>query len=409
LGVKVSHGHKSQHVNGADAVVVSTAVQADNPEVVAARESRIPVVPRALMLAELMRLKQGVAIAGTHGKTTTTSLVASVLAEAGLDPTFVIGGRLNAAGSNARLGAGDFIVVEADESDASFLHLTPTIAVVTNVDQDHMETYGHDVKRLERAFVDFLQRLPFWGVAVLCIDDDTVRSLVPSVAKSIVTYGLAADARLRAFSVTHAGGRMRFVATSAGHADHAVELALPGVHNVRNALAAIAVGLALAVPIATIAKALAGFGGVHRRFERLGVYRGADVVDDYAHHPTEVAATLAAARQVFPRKVIHAVFQPHLFSRTRDLAVDFGRALAAADHVIVTDVYPSREAPIPGVSGELVARAVEAVGHARVDYCAGWREARERLGALGEGDVVFTLGAGDVYRLAQALAGEEAA
>jgi UDP-N-acetylmuramate--alanine ligase len=270
LGIRTMVGHDAANVAQADVVVASTAVADDNPEVVAAREQQIPVVPRALMLAELMRFKQGIAIAGTHGKTTTTSLVASVLAEGGLDPTFVIGGRLLAAGANARLGSGDYLVAEADESDASFLHLTPTIAVVTNVDLDHMETYGHDAARLKRAFVDFLQRLPFWGVAVACIDDDNVREILPSVSKAIVTYGLAPDAKLRAFSVAHAGGRMRFVATSDKHADLAVELALPGVHNVRNALAAIAVGREVGVRDAAIARALAEFKGVGRRFQRHG-------------------------------------------------------------------------------------------------------------------------------------------
>ena len=270
LGIRIVVGHAAANVAHADAVVVSTAVAPDNPEVAAAREHGVPVVPRALMLAELMRFKQGIAVAGTHGKTTTTSLVASVLAEGGLDPTFVIGGRLLAAGANARLGTGDYLVAEADESDASFLHLTPTIAVVTNVDQDHMETYGHDLGRLVRAFVDFVQRLPFWGVAVLCIDDDNVRSLVPSITKSVVAYGLSDDARLRATGVTNAAGRMRFVARSAGLPDLAVELALPGVHNVRNALAAIAVGREVGVSDVAIARALAEFKGVGRRFQRYG-------------------------------------------------------------------------------------------------------------------------------------------
>ncbi|HQU50790.1 MAG TPA: UDP-N-acetylmuramate--L-alanine ligase, partial [Casimicrobiaceae bacterium] len=316
LGIRVIAGHAAANVERADAVVVSSAVAPDNPEVVAARAQGVPVVPRAQMLAELMRFKQGIAVAGTHGKTTTTSLVASVLAEGGLDPTFVIGGRLLSAGANARLGSGDYLVAEADESDASFLHLTPTIAVVTNIDQDHMETYGHDLARLERAFVEFVQRLPFWGVAVLCIDGAAVRALLPSVTRQVVTCGLADDARLRAVDVAHAEGRMRFVARGAGAADLAVDLALPGVHNVRNALAAIAVGREVGVPDAAIARALAGFRGVGRRFQRYGAVALAsgghfELVDDYGHHPAEIAAVLEAARGGFPGRRIVLAFQPH--------------------------------------------------------------------------------------------------
>jgi UDP-N-acetylmuramate--alanine ligase len=419
LGVAVAVGHSAEHLDGVDLVVISSAIGGANPEVAEARRRGITVVRRAEMLAELMRLKYGIAVAGTHGKTTTTSLVGAILTEAGLDPTVIVGGRLRVSGTGARLGSSDYMVVEADEFDRSFLSLQPVLAVITNVDRDHLDTYA-DLAAIADAFVAFASRVPFFGQVIVCADDANAAALLPRLGdRRITTYGLGEECAIRAvdLAMTPSGSAFDVLLRSPGGAGPAgapvelgrIEIPLPGIHNVRNTLAAVGVALALGVPMPVVGRALLAFGGVHRRFERIGSFRGAELVDDYAHHPTEVAATLAAARQVFPRKVIHAVFQPHLFSRTRDLAVDFGRALAAADHVIVTDVYPSREAPIPGVSGELVARAVEAVGHARVDYCAGWREARERLGALGEGDVVITLGAGDVYRLAQALAGEEAA
>src|SRR6185503_2142091 len=324
LGVNVAIGHAARNVADADAVVVSAAVAADNPEVVAARRKGIPVVPRALMLAELMRLKQGIAIAGTHGKTTTTSLIASVLAEGGLDPTFVIGGRLLASDANARLGSGDFLVAEADESDASFLYLTPVLAVVTNIDADHLETYGQDFGKLTRAFVDFVQRLPFYGVAVLCIDDPHVRAILPEIAKAVVTYGLSEDAGLRAVDVVNAGGRMRFVAQAQGMPALPIELALAGVHNVRNALAAVAVGREVGVGDREIARALADFKGVDRRFQRHGDVALAGggaftLIDDYGHHPAEMEATLDAARESFPGRRIVLAFQPHRYTRTRDL------------------------------------------------------------------------------------------
>jgi UDP-N-acetylmuramate--alanine ligase len=410
LGIRTMVGHDAANVAKADVVVVSTAVDAENPEVVAARAQAIPVVPRALMLAELMRFKQGIAVAGTHGKTTTTSLIASVLAEGGLDPTFVIGGRLLAAGANARLGTGEYLVAEADESDASFLHLTPTIAVVTNVDQDHMETYGHDVARLKRAFVDFLQRLPFWGVAVLCVDDDTVRELVPSIAKSIVTYGLAADARLRAFSVAHAGGRMRFVATAAGHPDLAIDLALPGVHNVRNALAAIAVGREVGVRDAAIARALAEFKGVGRRFQRYGAIAlpsggRAELIDDYGHHPVEIEAVLDAARGSFPGRRVVLAFQPHRYTRTRDLFEDFARVLSTVDALVLTDVYPAGEAAIVAADGRALARAIRVGGKVEplfVDDVGGVADAVRNLAH--DGDVILTMGAGSIGQVAPQLA-----
>ena len=402
LGVKVSLNHRPEHVEGADAVVVSTAVRADNPEVTAARSRRIPVVPRALMLAELMRLKQGIAIAGTHGKTTTTSLVASVLAEGGLDPTFVIGGRLTAAGSNARLGAGDFIVVEADESDASFLHLQPVIAVVTNIDADHMETYQHDFARLRQAFVQFLQNLPFYGTAVLCADDPHVREILPFVSKPMLTYGTAADATVRAEGIVHDAGRMRFRVRREKAAAFDVALNLPGHHNVLNALAAIAVAMELGVAEKAIVKALAEFHGVGRRFQRYGdvALEGGGafaLVDDYGHHPAEMAATLEAARGAFPGRRLVLAFQPHRFTRTRDLFEDFVSVLSTVDALVLAEVYPAGEAPIVAADGRSLARAVRVAGKVEplfVEDIAGMPEAIRRVAA--DGDVVITMGAGSI-------------
>ncbi|HEX6321847.1 MAG TPA: UDP-N-acetylmuramate--L-alanine ligase [Burkholderiales bacterium] len=402
LGAQVFLKHKPQHVSGADAVVVSTAVQEDNPEVVAAREQRIPVVPRALMLAELMRLKQGVAIAGTHGKTTTTSLVASVLAEGGLDPTFVIGGRLTAAGSNARLGAGDFIVVEADESDASFLHLQPVMAVVTNIDADHMSTYGHDFEKLKQAFVQFLQNLPFYGSAILCADDASVREIASAVAKPVITYGTGLDASVRAEGIRHDSGRMRFRAHRDGAAPLDVVLNLPGQHNVLNALAAIAVATELGVKDQAILKALAEFHGVGRRFQRYGDIALAGggrftLVDDYGHHPAEMAATLEAARGAFAGRRIVLAFQPHRYSRTRDLFEDFVKVLSTADAVLLAEVYPAGEAPIVAADGRSLARAVRVAGAVEpvfVEDIADLPDAIRRV-AL-DRDVVLTMGAGSI-------------
>jgi len=418
LGAKVKLAHAAENVNGADAIVVSSAVRADNPEVIAARAKRIPVVPRALMLAELMRLKQGVAIAGTHGKTTTTSLVASVLAEGGLDPTFVIGGRLTAAGSNARLGAGEFIVVEADESDASFLHLQPVIAVVTNIDADHMETYEHDFARLKQAFVSFLQNLPFYGSAVLCLDDPQVREILPFVSKPVLTYGLAPDAMVRAENVVHAAGAMRFSALRSGLTERrsplAVTLNLPGTHNVQNALAAIAVASELGVPDAAIQKALAEFHGVGRRFQRCGevVCEGGGrftLVDDYGHHPAEMAATLAAARGAFPGRRVVLAFQPHRYTRTRDLFEDFVSVLSTADVVLLAEVYAAGEAPIVAADGRTLARALRVAGKVEpvfVEDIAQMAAAIRR--AARDGDVVLTMGAGSIGNVPAELARAEA-
>jgi len=417
LGARISTGHTAQQVEGADAVVTSSAVKDDNPEVVAAREAKIPVVPRALMLAELMRLKQGIAVAGTHGKTTTTSLVASVLAEGGLDPTFVIGGRLEAAGSNAKLGAGEFIVAEADESDASFLYLQPVFAVVTNIDADHMETYGHSLDRLRQAFVDFLQRLPFYGVAVLCVDDPNVRNIIPQLTKPVTTYGLSPDAQIRAVDVTASGGQMRFHVARASTAEKAagasrfgITLNLPGVHNVRNALAAVAVGLELGVPEKKISRALAEFKGVGRRFQQLGKVRlpgggGFTLVDDYGHHPAEMAATLAAARGAFPKRRLVLAFQPHRYTRTRDCFEDFVTVLSTADALLLTEVYPAGEAPIVAADGRALARAVRVQGKVEPVFVEKISELPAAiLGVARDGDVVLTMGAGSVGAVALQLA-----
>jgi UDP-N-acetylmuramate--alanine ligase len=400
-GAKVHIGHDPRHVHGADVVVISTAIKHDNPEIAAARAEHIPVVPRAMMLAELMRLKQGIAVAGTHGKTTTTSLIASVLAEAGEDPTFVIGGRLNSAGSHAKLGSGDFLVVEADESDASFLHLQPVVAVVTNIDADHMETYQHDFARLRQAFVQFLQNLPFYGTAVLCADDAHVREILPFVSKPVLTYGTAADASVRAENIAHDAGRMRFCVRH-GTTAFDVTLNLPGHHNVLNALAAIAVATELGVAEKAIVKALAEFDGVGRRFQRYGEVKleggGAfTLVDDYGHHPAEMAATLAAARGAFPGRRLVLAFQPHRYTRTRDLFEDFVKVLSTVDALVLAEVYPAGEPPIVAADGRSLARAVRVAGKVEpvfVEEIAGMPEAIRRVAA--DGDVVVTMGAGSI-------------
>ena len=410
LGAKIHIGHAETHIAGADAVVVSTAVKEDNPEVAAARARRIPIVPRALMLSELMRLNQGIAVAGTHGKTTTTSLVASVLAEGGLDPTFVIGGRLEAAGSNARLGAGEFIVVEADESDASFLYLQPVLAVVTNIDADHMETYEQSLDKLRQAFVDFLQHLPFYGAAVLCVDDPNVRLVMPQLTKPVTTYGLSPEARVRAVDVEAAGGQMRFRVVRYGERDLPVTLNLAGRHNVLNALAAIAVGLEVGVPEAKIVKALAEFRGVGRRFENYGKVRLAGggsftLIDDYGHHPAEMAATLAAARGAFPGHRVLLVFQPHRYTRTRDCFEDFVAVLSTADALVLTEVYPAGENPIVAADGRALARGVRV--HGRVEPVFVEKVAdlpAAVLAAARDGDLVLMMGAGSIGGIAPQLA-----
>ena len=413
LGAEVRHAHAAENIEGADCVVTSSAVAGDNPEVLAARARRIPVVPRALMLAELMKIKQGIAIAGTHGKTTTTSLVASILAEGGLDPTFVIGGRLNSAGANARLGTGEYIVVEADESDASFLNLSPMIAVITNIDVDHMETYGHDFARLEQAFVEFTQRLPFYGAAVLCIDDPNVRRILPQVSKPVIGYGLSEGARFRAVNLVADAGRMHFDVLRADAGPLAVTLNLPGEHNVRNALAAIAVADELGVDDDAIVKALSEFHGVGRRFQRWGELpaRGGGrfaLVDDYGHHPVEMAATLAAARGAFPGRRIVLAFQPHRFTRTRDLFEDFVRVLSGADQLLLAEVYPAGEQPIVAADSRSLARAVRVGGRVEPVFVEDIAEMPETILELARaGDVVLTMGAGSIGSVPALL--EEAA
>jgi UDP-N-acetylmuramate--alanine ligase len=409
LGAKVHVGHAAAHVGGADVVVISSAVKPDNPEVVAARAGHVPVVPRALMLAELMRLKQGIAVAGTHGKTTTTSLIASVLAEGGLDPTFVIGGRLESAGSHARLGAGEFIVAEADESDASFLHLQPVISVVTNIDADHMETYGHSLDRLRQAFVDFVERLPFYGVAVLCNDDVNVRAIMPRLTKTLVTYGLTEGADVRAIAVAAAGGAMNFrVQRKNGRRqpDLDIRLSLAGVHNVLNALAAIAVGTEVGVGDERIVKALGEFKGVGRRFQRYGALPAPgggsfELIDDYGHHPVEMAATIAAARGAFPGRRLVLVFQPHRYTRTRDCFEDFSRVLSGVDALLLTEVYAAGEAPIVAADGRALARAVRVLGKVEPVFVERVAELPAAiLACVRDGDVVLTMGAGSIGAVA---------
>ncbi len=411
LGIAISIKHAATNVATADVVVVSTAVAADNPEVVAARARGVPVVPRALMLAELMRLKTAIAVAGSHGKTTTTSLIASVLAEGGLDPTFVIGGRLLSAGANARLGRGDFLVAEADESDASFLYLSPAMAVITNIDADHMESYDHDFEKLKRAFVDFAQRLPFYGVVVMCTDDANVRDIAPSIAKSITTYGLDEGAHLRAIDVVNVGGRMHFTACAAGARDLKVELNLPGVHNVRNALAAIAIGRQVGVDDAAIARALAEFRGVGRRFQRHGDVKLAaggsyTLIDDYGHHPVEMAATIDAVRGSFPGRRVVLAFQPHRYTRTRDLFEDFVRVLSTVDALLLTEVYPAGEAPIVAADGRALVRAVRIAGRVEPVFVEAIADVPAALAALvADGDVVVTMGAGSIGQVPAMLGG----
>jgi UDP-N-acetylmuramate--alanine ligase len=415
LGARIAIGHDADNIEGANAVVVSTAVRSDNPEVLAARHRRIPIVPRAVMLAELMRLKQGIAIAGTHGKTTTTSLVASVLAAGGLDPTFVIGGRLISAGANARLGTGDFIVAEADESDASFLNLFPVIEVITNIDADHMDTYGHDFARLKQAFIEFTHRLPFYGIAVLCVDDPNVKEILPFVSKPIIRYGFAADAQVRAINVEARDGKMHFTAMREDAAPIDVVLNLPGLHNVQNALAAIAIATELEVKDADIQRALADFNGVGRRFQRYGEVPATDggtytLVDDYGHHPVEMAATVAAARGAFPDRRLVLAFQPHRFTRTRDCFEDFVKVLSTVDALVLTEVYAAGEAPIVAADGRALARALRVAGKVEPVFVDTVDEVPDALAAIvRSGDVVITMGAGSIGGVPGRIAQEQKA
>ena len=405
LGIRTHVGHAAANIEGANAVVTSTAVQGDNPEVVAARERNIPVVPRALMLTELMRLRKGIAIAGAHGKTTTTSLVASVLAEAGLDPTYVIGGRLNSAGANAKLGKGEYLVAEADESDASFLNLLPVMAVVTNIDADHMETYGHDFEKLKTAFVDFLHRMPFYGTAILCVESPAIRDILPRVTRPAISYGFGEDAQVRAVNVRAVGTQMHFRVVRGGSVagpDLDVVLNLAGMHNVLNALAAIIVAAEVDVPDDALLRGLANFNGVGRRFQRIADLPTADggtfdLIEDYGHHPVEMAATMAAARGAFPGRRLVMAFQPHRYSRTRDCFEDFVKVLGEADAVLLTEVYAAGEAPIVAADGRALARALRVAGNVEPVFIEDVAELPQRIATGARaGDVVMCMGAGSI-------------
>lgn len=417
LGAKVYIGHKPENIEGADAVVVSSAIKPDNPEVVAAKACKLPVVPRAVMLAELMRLRRGIAIAGAHGKTTTTSLTATLLAAGGLDPTYVIGGRLNSSGVNARLGAGEFLVAEADESDASFLNLTPVLSVVTNIDHDHMDTYGHDFNKLKDAFAEFLSRLPFYGVAVLCVDDENVRSIIPRVTRRVIGYGLTEAAEVRAIDIRSEGTRTAYTILRPGHAPLPVVLNLPGLHNVTNSLAAVAVATLVGVDDKAIVKGLSEFTGVGRRFAQYGQLpiRNAEgqatgsftLVDDYGHHPHEIEATIAAVHTAWPEKRLLVVFQPHRYTRTRDCFEDFVNLLCQADAVVLADVYPAGEAPLVGADGRALAHAVRLRGQNNLIFCPHIEDVPAAVHKMvRDGDVVLTIGAGSVGRVPAMLVKE---
>jgi len=410
MGVEVHGGHAEAHMRGADVVVISSVITGENPEVRAARAARIPVVARAMMLAELMRFKQGIAIAGSHGKTTTTSLVASVLAEAGRDPTFVIGGKLLAADANARLGQGEYLVAEADESDASFLLLSPVISVVTNIDIDHMDTYGHDVERLKGAFLEFLHRLPFWGMAVVCADDPLARELLPRIEKPVLTYGTTPECSFQAVDIRVEDGGMAFTALrNSERAPIDIHLNLPGLHNVLNALAAIAIAWELNLPDDAVRRDLAGFHGVGRRFQRYGDLQLADgrrytLVDDYGHHPVEMQATLAAARGAFPGRRLVLAFQPHRYTRTRDLFEDFVRVMSQADAVLLTEVYAANEAPIVAADGRSLARALRVAGKVEPVFVEDVRDMPDAVtDFVQDGDVVLVMGAGSIGQVPAGL------
>jgi len=407
-GATVYQGHQKENLTDADVVVVSSAVNEANPEVKEARERGIPVVPRALMLAELMRFRQGIAVAGTHGKTTTTSLIASILAEAGMDPTYVIGGKLESANANAKLGTGEYIVAEADESDASFLHLTPVMAVVTNIDADHMDTYEHSFDKLKTAFVDFVQQLPFWGMAVVCVDDANIREILPRITKPVMTYGFSEAARVRAINVVADNGQMRFTVQRINGVttEFDVTLNLPGKHYVLNALAAIAIASELNVPDAAMIKALKEFKGVGRRFERYGEVKAPTggtftLIDDYGHHPVEMQAVIAAARGAFPDRRLVLAFQPHRYTRTRDCFEDFVKVLSSADAVLLTEVYSAGEAPIVAADGRSLVRAVRVAGKVEPLFVETTAELPQAIvNTVQGGDVVIVMGAGSIGQVA---------
>ena len=410
IGAEIFIGHDASNVGDAGVVVTSTAVHADNPEVVEAKNRNIPVVPRAIMLAELMRLRQGIAVAGTHGKTTTTSLITSILERGGLDPTFVIGGRLNAAGSNAKLGQGLYIVAEADEAAASLQKLSPVISVVTNIDEDHMDTYGHDLRNLRKAFTDFIQRLPFYGRAVMCIESENVRAILPKITKPILTYGFREDAQIRAENIRADGTQMHFTLIREGASPEEITVNLPGVHNVLNSLAAIGVALTLDVPMEAIKEALSTFKGVGRRFSVWGETKSLKgekflVVDDYGHHPTEMAATIAAARGAYPDRRLLVAFQPHRYTRTRDLYDDFANVLTQVDALLMLDVYPAGEAPIPGADSRSLCRTIRGRGKVDPILVSDPAQAAEMLASVLTGnDLVLVQGAGNIGKIARHLA-----
>jgi UDP-N-acetylmuramate--alanine ligase len=402
LGCKITYVHQRDNVHGADVVVISSAIRRDNPEIQEAKAQMIPVIPRAEMLAELMRMKYGIAVAGTHGKTTTTSMAATVLAHAGLDPTMVIGGRLNSLGSSARLGEGEFLVAEADESDGTFLTLSPTIAVVTNIDPEHLDFYD-DIEHLKRTFIEFINKVPFYGSSILCIDHPNVRALISSVQKRYITYGINQEGNVRGKGIRPKGWGIVFEAWWQDRSLGEVNLNMPGIHNVYNALAAIAVGMELEIAFRTIKEALEGFTGVGRRFELKGETAGIAIIDDYAHHPEEIRATLAAAKGLGERRIV-ALFQPHRYTRTRDLFEEFLSAFAQADALFITDIYPAGEDPIAGVSAEALCRAIEQRGGTEVRYVPDREHlVDEVLPVLRPGDIVMTLGAGNIWETSEAI------
>jgi UDP-N-acetylmuramate--alanine ligase len=403
LGGKVFKGHRPEHVEGADVVVVSSAVGPDNPEVMAARKAVIPVIPRGEMLAELMRLKYSIAVAGAHGKTTTTWIIASVLEKAGLDPTVVIGGKLDSLGSNARLGGGEFIVAEADESDGSFLKLSPTMGVVTNIDAEHLDFY-HDLERIKQVFLDFINKLPFYGLAVLCLDNEGIQEVIPKVEKRFTTYGLTSQADYQAKEVTFEGLKSRYRVLREGKPLGWIDLNLPGLHNVYNSMASIAIGMELGTPFETIARALKDMEGVQRRLQVKGTVRGVTVVDDYGHHPTEIKMTLEAARHCWPDSRLVVVFQPHRYTRIAALFDEFTRAFYEADSLVILPIYPAGEDPIEDISGQALCEGVLVHGHKDVIFQDGLEPTVSHLkGAVRQGDVLLTLGAGDVWQVGERL------
>lgn len=404
LGGEISIGHSAENLTNVDVVVTSTAVQPDNPEVVEARQRMVPVIPRAEMLAELMRMKYGIAIAGAHGKTTTTSMVATVLTHAGIDPTVVIGGKLNTLGSNAKLGKGEFLVAEADESDGSFLKLSPSIAVVTNIDSDHLDYYSGGLEQIKDTFVEFINKIPFYGLAIICLEDRNVAECIPRINKRFMTYGLSSQADLRATHIRLDGFNTSFTAHYKGYRLGEISFKMPGAHNVLNALACVAVALELDVPFDKIQEGFAQFGGVGRRFTIKGEVNGIMVVDDYGHHPAEIRATLEAARNGWPERRLVAIFQPHRYSRTKELFNDFVTCFYDADLLMVTDIYAASEQPIPGVSAERLVEEVRLHGQRDVTYLADFKQVPEHLsGLIKEGDIVITLGAGNIWQAGEEL------